>query len=127
MVVPSTYGGEAANAAGPEKRYAVEFSASAGEYFRIWIVNLALTVVTLGIYSAWAKVRKRRYFYSHTRIDGEGFEYRANPVAILKGRLIAVAILVAFSALDYFAPLYKFILWIPLIIFGPWLVVRSLA
>ena len=110
-----------------ERRYPVEFTAAAGAYFRIWIVNLALTVLTLGIYSAWAKVRKRRYFYSHTRIDGEGFEYRANPIAILKGRLIAVAILVAFSALDYFAPLYKFILWIPLIIFGPWLVVRSLA
>src|SRR3954470_736798 len=95
---------------GAETRYPVEFTATTGAYFRIWIVNLALTIVTLGIYSAWAKVRKRRYFYSHTRVDGEGFEYRANPIAILKGRLIAVAIVVAFSALDYFAPLYKFVL-----------------
>ena len=127
MVVPSTEGGEAANAAGPEKRYAVEFSASAGEYFRIWIVNLALTIVTLGIYSAWAKVRKRRYFYGHTRIDGESFEYRANPIAILKGRLIAVAAIVVFYGVGYFAPLYQLLLWIPLLIGGPWLLVRSLA
>src|SRR5215468_7546165 len=56
-------------------RYPVEFTAVTGEYFRIWIVNLALTLVTLGIYSAWAKVRKRRYLYGHTRIAGEGFEY----------------------------------------------------
>ena len=35
------------------RRYPIEFTAGAGEYFRIWIVNLALTVVTLGIYSAW--------------------------------------------------------------------------
>ena len=74
MALPSTDGGSAANAAGPGKRHAVEFTADAGEYFRIWIVNLALTIVTLGIYSAWAKVRKRRYFYGHTRIDGETFE-----------------------------------------------------
>src|SRR6266853_2254617 len=127
MVVPSTEGGAAANAAGSEKRYAVEFSASAGEYFRIWIVNLALTVATLGIYSAWAKVRKRRYFYSHTRIDGEGFEYLANPIAILKGRLIAFALFGAFYAVSHFAPLYQFILWIPLAIAAPWLIVRSLA
>jgi len=110
-----------------ERRYPVEFTARAGEYFRIWIVNLALTVVTLGIYSAWAKVRKRRYFYSHARIDGEGFEYRANPIAILKGRLIAVALFAVFYAVGQFAPLYQLLLWIPLAVFAPWLVVRSLA
>jgi uncharacterized membrane protein YjgN (DUF898 family) len=110
-----------------ERRYPVEFTASAGEYFRIWIVNLALTVVTLGIYSAWAKVRKRRYFYSHTRIDGEGFEYRANPIAILKGRLIAVVLFALFYGVGQFAPLYQLLLWIPLAVLAPWLVVRSLA
>jgi len=127
MVVPSTEGGAAANAAGPGKRHPVEFSASAGEYFRIWIVNLALTIVTLGIYSAWAKVRKRRYFYGHTRIDGESFEYRANPLAILRGRLIAVAAVAVFYGVGYFAPLYQLLLWIPLAILAPWLLVRSFA
>src|SRR5213078_3713410 len=105
MALPSTEQGAAANAAAG-KRHPVEFTARAGEYFRIWIVNLALTIVTLGIYSAWAKVRKLRYFYGHTRIDGESFEYRANPIAILKGRLIAVALFAAFYAISHFAPLY---------------------
>src|SRR5258706_1624957 len=110
-----------------EVRYPVEFSATAGEYFRIWIVNLALSIVTLGIYSAWAKVRKRRYFYSHTRIDGQGFEYLANPIAILKGRLIAFALFGVYYAVSHFAPLYLFVLWLPLAVAAPWLVVRSLA
>ncbi len=35
----------------------LEFHGSGGEYFRIWIVNLCLTIVTFGIYTAWAKVR----------------------------------------------------------------------
>src|SRR5215467_5894425 len=116
-----------AGIAGAERRLPIEFTASTGEYFRIWIVNLALTVLTLGIYSAWAKVRKRRYFYGHTRIDGEGFEYRANPIAILKGRLIAVALFAAFYAVSHYAPLWIFPLYLLLLIAGPWLVVRSLA
>ncbi len=39
-----------------------EFTGDGREYFRIWIVNVSLTVITLGIYSAWAKVRRMRYF-----------------------------------------------------------------
>jgi uncharacterized membrane protein YjgN (DUF898 family) len=110
-----------------EVPYPVEFTARAGEYFRIWIVNLALTILTLGIYSAWAKVRKRRYFYSHTRVAGEGFEYRARPIAILKGRLVAVALMVLFYGVGYVAPLWQLVLLVPLAIAGPWLLVRSLA
>ena len=127
MAQPFEPAGEAGVAASAERRYPVEFTAGAGEYFRIWIVNLALSVVTLGIYSAWAKVRRRRYFFGHTRIDGEGFEYRANPVAILKGRLIAVAAIAVYYGAGHFAPQYQLLLWIPLVILGPWLLVRSLA
>ena len=40
--------------------YPFEFTGSGFEYFRIWIVNVLLTIVTFGIYSAWAKVRTLR-------------------------------------------------------------------
>jgi uncharacterized membrane protein YjgN (DUF898 family) len=112
---------------GAEQRHAVKFSATAEEYFRIWIVNLALTIVTLGIYSAWAKVRKKRYFYGHTRIDGEAFEYRGRPLAILKGRLIAFVLLVLYSVGNEFVPLLTPLFMLVLAVAVPWLVVRSLA
>jgi len=112
---------------GSEQRYPVEFTGAAGEYFRIWIVNLALTIVTLGIYSAWAKVRRRRYFHGHTRIDGEGFEYRGNPIAVLKGRLIAVAAAAAFYGAARFAPYLIWALAIVAVVALPWLIVRSMA
>jgi uncharacterized membrane protein YjgN (DUF898 family) len=118
---------EPAVAAGQQQRYPIEFTATAGEYFRIWIVNLALSVVTLGLYSPWAKVRRQRYFYGCTRLDGEGFEYRADPVAILKGRLIALALLALFYGTGYYNPLWQLALWIPLVAIAPWLIVRSLA
>lgn len=79
---------------GPQQ---VSFSATGGEYFRIWIVNLLLSIVTLGIYSAWAKVRTNQYFYSSTRLAGSSFEYHGNPGAILKGRIIAVLLLGAYQ------------------------------
>lgn len=116
-----------------ETVHPVEFTATAGEYFRIWIVNLALTIVTLGIYSAWAKVRKRRYLYSHTRVAGEGFEYLAKPLPILLGRLIAVALLAGIVAADVLVPalagsrLLRQALYIALLVaVGPWILVRSL-
>jgi uncharacterized membrane protein YjgN (DUF898 family) len=114
-------------AAAGETRYAVEFTASAGEYFRIWIVNLALSILTLGIYSAWAKVRKKRYFYGHTLIDGESFDYRANPLGILKGRIIAVVLFAAYSFGGKISPVLGGIFALVLVFAMPWLIVRSLA
>jgi len=73
------------------------FHGSGGGYFKVWIVNLLFTVLTLGIYSAWAKVRSKQYFYRHTEFNGARFDYHANPVAILKFRLI-LAVLIALLA-----------------------------
>ena len=73
-----------------------EFTGKAREYFRIWIVNVALTICTLGIYSAWAKVRKKRYLYGNTLLQGTSFEYHGDPIKILKGRLIIGGMLLAY-------------------------------
>ena len=43
-------------------RYQVEFHGSGSEYFKIWIVNVFLTIITVYVFSAWAKVRTKRYF-----------------------------------------------------------------
>ena len=62
---------EFAPAAGPAcEPISFQFKGRAGEYFRIWIVNTLLSVVTLGVYSAWAKVKRLRYFYGSTFLDG---------------------------------------------------------
>jgi uncharacterized membrane protein YjgN (DUF898 family) len=75
---------------------AFTFSGSGKEYFRIWIVNLFLTVATLGIYSAWAKVRRLQYFDRNTHLAGAVFDFRGDPKAILRGRVLAVVMLVAY-------------------------------
>ena len=115
-----------------EQRCQAEFTGTAGEYFSIWTVNLALTVLTLVIYSAWAKVRKRRYFYAHTRTAGESFEYRGRPIAILVGRLFALALLVIVIAVGNLVPELslesfsgKALFFAAAVVIGPWLLVRS--
>ena len=71
----------------------LSFSGSGKEFFGIWIVNVLLTICTLGIYSAWAKVRTVNYFYGNTKLGNSSFSYTANPVSILKGRIIAFVVL----------------------------------
>ena len=104
-----------------------EFSGKAGEFFRIWIVNLLLTIVTLGIYSAWAKVRTKRYFYGSTRVAGSTFSYLANPVTILKGRLIALAFMVVLSLSAQFSSILYLVLMLVLLVATPWVIARGLA
>lgn len=74
----------------------VTFSGQAGEFFGIWFVNNVLTWMTLGIYSAWAKVRTLQYFYGNTEVAGGAFHFTATPLQILKSRLIAFGLLVIF-------------------------------
>src|SRR6187549_2650949 len=81
----------------PKPLVRISFEADGAEYFRIWITNVALTVVTLGIYSAWAKVRRQQYFYRTTRLDGSSFDYHGQPLAILKGRLVGFALFSTYS------------------------------
>ena len=80
------------------------FTGQTFEYFKIWIVNIVLSILSLGIYSAWAKVRKKRYFYGNTSLAGGHFTYLAKPLQILKGRLIAVGVLVILGAFTNIYP-----------------------
>jgi uncharacterized membrane protein YjgN (DUF898 family) len=108
------------------KTHAFIFTGQGFEYFKIWIVNILLTIVTLGIYSAWAKVRNLQYFYGNTRLNNSTFEYTAKPLQILKGRIIAMVLLIAYSLLSHFSPMMALGLLLVLIIATPWIVVLSL-
>ena len=96
----------------------VVFHGNGTEYFAIWIVNLLLSILTLGIYSAWATVRTNRYFYSNTEIAGHRLSYLATPIQILIGRLIAFALFAIFIISTSFSPIVAAIVFI---IFGSFL------
>jgi uncharacterized membrane protein YjgN (DUF898 family) len=102
------------------------FSGTGGEYFRIWIVNLLLSIVTLGIYSAWAKVRRTKYFYGNTNVAGSSFEYHGNPIAILKGRFVALMMIIAYNLALKSSGTVAVLMLVAVALAVPWLIWKSL-
>lgn len=102
-----------------------EFRGSAREWFGIWIVNLLLSVLTLGLYSAWAKVRAKKYFYQNTYVAGRNFDYHASGKQILIGRLVVIGALVLYSVMSTLMPIVALLMLLALFIFFPMLIVRS--
>ena len=83
----------------------IRFTGSGSEYFRIWIVNLLLMLVTLGLYYPWARVRRLRYFYGNTLVDGSALDFHGNPKRMLRGTLLVVLLLALYSVAGNFSPL----------------------
>ena len=104
----------------------LRFTGTGREYFGIWVVNLSLTLLTIGIYSPWAKVRRIRYFYGNTLLDGSPFEFHGAPAAVLKGRLIALVLLIAYSQAAKISLFAWYVVVAVLIAMLPWLLWRSL-
>lgn len=123
---PLSAGG--AGGAGSEagKPLPVVFTGEGGEYFRIWIVNVLLTVVTFGIYAAWAKVRTRRYFYANTSLAGHAFEYLADPKRILIGNLIVIGAFLLFNLSAAISPLLQLPFMLAILAAVPWCIARSI-
>jgi uncharacterized membrane protein YjgN (DUF898 family) len=108
-----------------QKHTPIVFQGKVSEYFGIWIVNLLLSLVTLGIYSAWAKVRRKKYFHNNTLIDNVGFDYHANPISILKGRIIAFVLFALYIYGKGSSPILAGALFLLFFIALPWLIVRG--
>nr|WP_315183780.1 YjgN family protein [uncultured Albidiferax sp.] len=85
-------------------RLDIAFTGSGSEYFRIWIVNLLLTLVTLGIYYPWAKVRRLRYFYGNTLVDGAALDFHGDPKKMLKGSALVAVLFGLYSLAGQFSP-----------------------
>lgn len=73
---------------GPGDAFA--FSGTWRDYLPIALSNLALTVVTLGIYRFWAKARERRYLWSHTRFIDDRLEWTGTGRELFFGFLIVM-------------------------------------
>lgn len=116
---------ETAQPVAPESPQRFRFTGSGSEYFRIWIVNLLLTILTLGIYSAWAKVRRLQYFYRHTEVAGSSFDYHGSPLSILVGRAVAFVLLIAYNASGKISLTATLVALVVMVVVLPWLLRNS--
>ena len=111
-----------------ERRFSFEFRGRTGEYFWIWIVNVLLTIATVGIYSPWAKVRTKRYFYGSAFVADANFEYHARPLSILLARAVVLLLVVvggAIAAAYSAAADARYTLFLFLLL--PWALVRGFS
>lgn len=91
----------------------IRFTASGSEYFRIWIVNLLLTLVTLTLCWPFARARRLKYFYGHTEVQGDALGFHGDPWKMFKGHLVLLAVGGTYAALLYLVPAYE---WLGLVL-----------
>lgn len=102
------------------------FRGNGTEYFKIWIVNILLTIITLGLYHPWAKVRTHRYFYGNTEFDNANFDYHATGKQLFLSYLIAMILLALYVVLGQVNPTASIALPIVLFFAIPWIIWRGI-
>lgn len=81
------------------------FHGSGGSLFGIHLVNALLTLVTLGVYYFWTKVRVRSYLFSQTEFAGDRFSYHGNARELMSGAMKATLVFgVPYYALSNMGP-----------------------
>ena len=80
----------------------LEHDGRSGELFVIFLVNLALSILTLGIYRFWGRTRIRRYVWSQTSLLGEPLEYSGRGMELFLGFLFALVLIYGPLAALYF-------------------------
>jgi uncharacterized membrane protein YjgN (DUF898 family) len=78
----------------PAPHAVLAYDGRIGELYRIFLVNLLLTIVTLGIWRFWATTRLRRYIWSRTSSGGERFEYDGTGMQLFIGFLLAIGLFI---------------------------------
>jgi uncharacterized membrane protein YjgN (DUF898 family) len=85
-------------------QYPVKFTATGSEYFRIWIVNMLLIILTFGIYLPWAKVRRLKYFYNNTQVAGHSLDFHGQASRMLRGTAVVGVFFILYSVASGFSP-----------------------
>jgi uncharacterized membrane protein YjgN (DUF898 family) len=76
----------------------VTYQGTGGGFLVLILKNLALTLVTLGIYFPWARAARRKYLWQNVDVGGHRLRYHATGRELLIGYLkVAGAIAVAFG------------------------------
>jgi uncharacterized membrane protein YjgN (DUF898 family) len=92
----------------------IEFTGSGSEYFRIWIVNLLLTLVSVGLYFPFAKARRLSYFYSNTLINGQALAFHGSPWKMLRGFLLLAVLMAVYGVAGRLSPVSAVIAFVVL-------------
>jgi uncharacterized membrane protein YjgN (DUF898 family) len=126
QALPSDPSTDTTTAPPPPQRLSIRFTASGSEYFRLWIVNLLLTAVTLGLYLPFAKARKLRYFHENTLVGDAPLAFHGDPWRMLRGYLVMGGATLVYLLVSHLSPLAGAVLLVALAPAWPWLMRSAL-
>ena len=95
---------QAAPAPSAPQQLPLRFTGSGSEYFRIWIVNLLLTLLTLTLYWPFARARRMAYFQNNTLVGDDPLGFHADPWKMFRGYLVVLALGLVYWAVNNFLP-----------------------
>lgn len=79
------------------KSYRLQFSGTGAQYFRVWFVNVLLSILTLGLFTPWARKRTAEYFFSHSVIARSPLEFTASIKRMVIGFFICLGLYALFD------------------------------
>lgn len=86
-------------------KYTLSFQGNGFDYFKIQLVNIILTIVTLGLYYPWAKARTLNYMYGQTLFQGQPFVFTGTGNEMFKGYIKALGIIIVIYGIGVFIAL----------------------
>jgi uncharacterized membrane protein YjgN (DUF898 family) len=75
----------------------LRYHGTGGSFFGLVLGNALLTLITVGIYSFWAKNKVREFHYSHTELDGDRFAYHGTGGELFSGYLRAMGVIIVLA------------------------------
>jgi uncharacterized membrane protein YjgN (DUF898 family) len=85
--------------------YSFRFEGSGGEYFLIFLKHVFLTLVTFGIYFAWAKSERRAFIWKGLSFHDHPFRYTGTGLELFKGYVLLSVAYLAFFGVPAFMTL----------------------
>lgn len=74
-----------------QKLHHFKFHGSGGDLFLLILKNVFLTVITLGIYAAWARAERRKFLWGNTELSGQRLVFTGTGLELFKGYLKLIA------------------------------------
>ena len=85
-----------------ERPTSVVFTGTRRELAGVLLRGYALMLPTIGMYRFWVTNWKRRFYWSHTEIDGDPLEYTGQALQLLIGFMLALLVFVPIYALFFY-------------------------
>jgi len=90
-----------AAAAGPPPIRRLSFHGDGGTLLDLYILNILLTLATLGVYFAWLKTNVRKYLLAQIEFEGDRFAWHGTGKELLVGYLKVGAVFLVLSAASW--------------------------